>query len=189
MNETTRKILIKELENQKQLLKKQGNLEKELEELEQEPVVQEYFKISNEIERIKNQHIGKTEKERIAKTLAQLHKDKEHKCLHPLFFYAGSYNKNDRILKNEFDKAFYYNHYFCLECKRLVTKGKDDYKEFEENNPVIKHVFPLTPGNNGYKYMDMFYKLHEYYRLSWLDSAEKEVVNKTNGYAKTLIRN
>lgn len=189
MNEIIRKKLVEELENQKQLLKKQEILNKELEVLEQDPIVKKYFKTLNEIECIKNEHIGKSEKERIARTLTQLHKDKEHKCLHPLFFYAGSYNKIDKLLKNEFNETFYYNHYFCLECKELVTKRKDNYKEFEENNSVIKHVFPLTTGYNGYKYMDMFYKLHDYYKLSCLDYAEKEVVEKTKGYAKTLIKN
>lgn len=175
MNEETRLKIVSEVQRKKNLISKKGSLEQEIANLKKNKSVAKYLKLSHEISVIDSMYIGKTEKEIIDHEFLQISSQVD--CSHPLYVYIGSYDAYPYLVKNEMADNFVYNAYCCLECGELQNKNKEQFKEFEETNNVIKHVLPNIISIHSY--MQLYCYIHREYRRLYLQYNEQEVIAKT----------
>lgn len=104
-----------------------------------------------------------------------------NKCKHPIWLYVGSECGFGfgRRQGTEDDPDFNYNSYRCIECGEIFCVNRDDYRDFEERNIVLKN----------YELKSAFYEiLVEYYYSSLMDNSPEESIKELERFFEHNVK-
>ncbi len=165
----------KDLKEKDKLKEKQ----RELEEMQKNPLIKQYRRLQSEIVRIKKR------REQFSQNRGEIETDFHNyihtnstPCTHDIWLYEGSFSRihyprtgyiEDRLVKDESDIDFTANKYTCLECGHKICTSF--WTDFEKTHYVLKdYSLKKTAEFYTKKYYNLLY-------VCTVDEAQQQIIS------------